>query len=110
MSTTPTINEATQQDYTVHSGHGSVGPFIAVLVVITILGVVAGVIGRLCSGRTFMGRGQYDFEGWMERKFSSCIDGQVDAPPHMPPPPPPPPPPQQPPRDQRSSSGGHQES
>ncbi|KAK4749967.1 hypothetical protein SAY87_027416 [Trapa incisa] len=98
MSTTPTTTEVTQQDYTAHSGHGSVGPVIAVLAVITILGVIAGMIGRLCSGKTIMGRGQYDFEGWMERKFSSCIDGHVGAPPRRPPPPSPPPP--QPPQQQ----------
>lgn len=68
----------TQQAYTAHSGHGSVGPVIAVLAVITILGVIAGMIGRLCSGRSIMGHGQYDVEGWVERKCSSCIDGRVD--------------------------------
>ncbi|KAK9286818.1 hypothetical protein L1049_015223 [Liquidambar formosana] len=75
----------TQQAYTAHSGHGSVGPVIAVLAVITILGVIAGMIGRLCSGRTIMGHGQYDFEGWVERKCASCIDGRVDPPPPRPP-------------------------
>ncbi|KAA8545905.1 hypothetical protein F0562_020644 [Nyssa sinensis] len=61
----------TQQAYTTHSGHGSIGPVIAVLAVITFLGVIAGMIGRLCSGRRIMGHGQYyDFEGWVERKCS----------------------------------------
>ncbi|KAF4353408.1 hypothetical protein G4B88_007190 [Cannabis sativa] len=77
-----------QQAYTAHSGHGSVGPVIAVLAVITVLGFVAGMIGRLCSGRRVMGHGQYfDFEGWVERKCSSCLDGTV-GPPHRPQPPP----------------------
>lgn len=71
----------TQHAYSSHSGTGSIGPVIAVLAVITILGVVAGVIGRLCSGRRIMGYGQYDFEGWIERKCSSCIDGSVEPPP-----------------------------
>lgn len=71
----------TQHAYSSHSGTGSIGPVIAVLAVITILGVVAGVIGRLCSGRRIMGYGQYDFEGWIERKCSSCIDGSVQPPP-----------------------------
>nr|XP_011459753.1 PREDICTED: uncharacterized protein LOC105350079 [Fragaria vesca subsp. vesca] len=76
---------ATQQAYTTHSGHGSVGPLIAVLAVITVLGVIAGMIGRLCSGRRIMGHGQhYDFEAWLEKKCSSCIDGRI-----APPPPPP---------------------
>lgn len=78
----------TQQDYTTHSGHGSVGPVIAVLAVITILGVIAGMVGRLCSGRRVMGHGQYyDFEAWLERKCSSCIDGRIgppSPPPHIP--------------------------
>ncbi|CAK9150797.1 unnamed protein product [Ilex paraguariensis] len=85
----PPIAETTQQAYTAHSGHGSVGPVIAVLAVITILvlavitilGAIAIVIGRLCSGRRIMGRGRYDFEGWVETKFSSCLDGRVDPPP-----------------------------
>ncbi|XP_022725067.1 uncharacterized protein LOC111281660 [Durio zibethinus] len=73
-----------QQAYKAHTGHGSVGPVIAVLVLITILGVIAGMIGRLCSGRPIMGHGQYDFEGWFERKCSSCLDGRVDPPPPRP--------------------------
>ncbi|TXG64387.1 hypothetical protein EZV62_011381 [Acer yangbiense] len=77
--------EVTQQAYTSHSGYGSVGPVIAVLAVITILGVIAAMIGRLCSGRPILGHGgQYDFEGWVERKCSSCIDGQVGPPPIRP--------------------------
>lgn len=77
---TPPLAVVTQQAYTAHSGHGSVGPVIAVLAVITILGVIAGMIGRLCSGRRIMGHGQYDFESWVERKCSSCLDGRVDPP------------------------------
>ncbi|KAJ9135609.1 hypothetical protein P3X46_032772 [Hevea brasiliensis] len=76
----PPPMDVTQQAYTAHTGHGSIGPVIAVLAVITILGVIAGMIGRLCSGRRVMGNGQYDFEGWVERKCSSCLDGPVDAP------------------------------
>ncbi|PON49182.1 hypothetical protein PanWU01x14_231710 [Parasponia andersonii] len=88
MSTAPIIDQqpppmaVVQQAYTAHSGHGSVGPVIAVLAVITVLGVIAGMIGRLCSGRRVMGHGQYyDFEGWVERKCSSCLDGTLDPPP-----------------------------
>ncbi|OAY29413.1 uncharacterized protein LOC110602010 [Manihot esculenta] len=76
----PPPMEVTQQAYTAHTGHGSVGPVIAVLAVITILGVIAGMIGRLCSGRRTMGHGQYDFEGWVERKCSSCLDGRIEPP------------------------------
>ncbi|KAK1299961.1 hypothetical protein QJS10_CPB13g00214 [Acorus calamus] len=71
-----------------HRGHGSFGPVIAVLAVIAILCVVAGMIGRICSGRRVFGHGQYDFEGWIERKCSSCIDGHIEPP--RPPPPEPP--------------------
>ncbi|WCJ33768.1 hypothetical protein M5689_015106 [Euphorbia peplus] len=60
--------------------HGSVGPVIAVVAVITILGIIAGMIGRLCTGHKLMGHGQYDFEGWVERKCSSCIDGRINPP------------------------------
>lgn len=77
---TPSMEVSQQAAYT-HNGHGSVGPVIAVLAVITILGVIAGMIGRLCSGRRILGHGQYDFEGWVERKCSSCLDGHVDPPP-----------------------------
>ncbi|KAJ8530094.1 hypothetical protein K7X08_036929 [Anisodus acutangulus] len=67
-----------QQAYSDRPGHGSIGPVIAVLAVIAVLGAIAVMIGRLCSGRRIMGRGQYDFEGWVETKCASCIDGRVD--------------------------------
>ncbi|OVA10805.1 hypothetical protein BVC80_8611g9 [Macleaya cordata] len=73
-----------QQVYTTHSHHGSIGSVIAVLTVITVLGFVAGMIGRLCSGRRVRGLGQYDFESWVERKCSSCIDGRIGPPPPAP--------------------------
>ncbi|KAK6946160.1 hypothetical protein RJ641_013704 [Dillenia turbinata] len=79
----------TEQAYTVHSGHTSIGPVIAVLAVIIILGIIAGMIGRLCSGRSIMGHGPFDFEGWIERKCSSCIDGRIESPPRPPTPTPP---------------------
>eukprot|EP00252_Welwitschia_mirabilis_P004721 TRINITY_DN15014_c0_g1_i1.p1 TRINITY_DN15014_c0_g1~~TRINITY_DN15014_c0_g1_i1.p1 ORF type:complete len:111 (+),score=0.12 TRINITY_DN15014_c0_g1_i1:525-857(+) len=59
--------------------NGSIGMVVVVLAVITILGVVAGVIGRLCAGRRFSGDSEYDFEGWVERKCSTCIDGHTDS-------------------------------
>ncbi|CAL9774738.1 unnamed protein product [Musa acuminata subsp. burmannicoides] len=59
---------------------GSVGPVIAVLAVIMVLGVIAGIVGRLCSGRTIMGYGHYDLEGWFERRCAPCIDGRLEAP------------------------------
>ncbi|KAJ6310572.1 hypothetical protein OIU76_015321 [Salix suchowensis] len=82
----PPPMEGTQQAaYTTHTGYGSVGPVIAVLAVITILGVIAGMIGRVCSGRRILGHhGQYDFEGWVERKCSSCLDGHAAPPPTRP--------------------------
>ncbi|XAR72875.1 hypothetical protein NMG60_11019658 [Bertholletia excelsa] len=76
----PPPPEAIQQAYTARSGHGSIGPFIAVLAVISILGAVAVMIGRLCSGRRIMGYGQFDVEGWIENKCASCIDGRVEPP------------------------------
>ncbi|KAL5714417.1 hypothetical protein ACHQM5_016382 [Ranunculus cassubicifolius] len=67
-----------------HTNHGSVGALIAVLAVITVLGAIAVMIGRLCSGRKVMGYGDYDFDGWVEKKCSSCIDGNINAPPSLP--------------------------
>ncbi|KAK8642499.1 hypothetical protein V6N13_011840 [Hibiscus sabdariffa] len=71
----------TQQPYSSHATtHSSIGPVIAVLLVIVVLGIVAGMIGRLCTGRKIMGYGQYDIESWIETKCSSCIDGRVYPP------------------------------
>lgn len=81
----PYLNEQVSAS---HSGFGRVGPLIAVLAVVTILGVLAGMLGRLCSGRTVMGYGNYGFEEWIERKCASCIDGRISPPPPPPPPPP----------------------
>ncbi|WJX50439.1 hypothetical protein P8452_36740 [Trifolium repens] len=72
-----------------HSGHGSIGPVIAVLAIITVLGIIAGMIGRLCSGRRVMGYGEYDIKSWVETKCSSCVGGRIVLPPPPPPPPPP---------------------
>ncbi|XVF74157.1 hypothetical protein PTKIN_Ptkin13bG0037600 [Pterospermum kingtungense] len=79
----PPAVTVTQQPmpYNSHAIHASVGPVIAVLLVIIILGVVAGMIGRLCTGRRIMGYGQYDIESWIETKCSSCIDGRIYSPP-----------------------------
>ncbi|CAN6460078.1 unnamed protein product [Victoria cruziana] len=64
--------------YSSHPGSASVGPVIAVLVVIAFLGAVAGVIGWVCSGRKFVGGRRFDVEGWMEQRFAACIDGRVE--------------------------------
>ncbi|KAK6256654.1 hypothetical protein QUC31_000113 [Theobroma cacao] len=70
------------QPYNSHATtHASIGPVIAVLLVIIILGILAGMIGRLCTGRKIMGYGQYDIESWIETKCSSCIDGRIYPPP-----------------------------
>ncbi|XVF56134.1 hypothetical protein PTKIN_Ptkin06aG0092700 [Pterospermum kingtungense] len=66
----PTVKERSR--YT----HRSVETLIVVLAVITIIGVVTGIIARLCGGRHFGGNGENDIEGWIER---SCIDGGVPA-------------------------------
>ncbi|MED6218252.1 hypothetical protein PIB30_025177 [Stylosanthes scabra] len=69
-----------QQSYDdgVSSEHDSLGPLVGVLVVVIVLGVIAVMIGRLCSGRRIMGYGQYDIESWAERKCSTCIDGRIN--------------------------------
>lgn len=55
--------------------HRSIETLVVVLAVITIVGVVAGIIARVCGGRHFGGNGEHDIEGWVERKCRSCIDG-----------------------------------
>ncbi|KAK8946891.1 hypothetical protein KSP39_PZI006615 [Platanthera zijinensis] len=77
-----------QPPYASHIGRGSIGPLIAVLAVITVFGILAGVVGRLCSGRRIVGLGPYDVEGWIERKCSSCIEARIEltTPPPLPPP------------------------
>lgn len=62
------------------SGIGSFGPVISVLVVITLLGITAVLIGRLCTGRRIMGRFQFDIEGWIEKHCSACISGNSQTP------------------------------
>ncbi|XP_019165698.1 PREDICTED: uncharacterized protein LOC109161662 [Ipomoea nil] len=106
MSNTPVVDPLQQpppmvmeqQVYASRTAHGSVGPVIGVLAVIAVLGAIAVMIGRLCSGRRIMGRAHYDFESWVETKCASCIDGRLDPPPRpaaatqgggAPPPPPP---------------------
>ncbi|KAI3786310.1 hypothetical protein L1987_39902 [Smallanthus sonchifolius] len=88
MSTTAAVEQPPpfppvieEHAYKPHSGHGSVGPVIGVVAVIMVMGAVAVVIGRICSGRRVMGHVQYDFEGWMETKCSTCIDGRLGPPP-----------------------------
>ncbi|CAI9770010.1 unnamed protein product [Fraxinus pennsylvanica] len=82
LQTPPLAVMAQQAAYTDRSGHGSVGPVIGVLAVITVLGALSVMIGRLCSGRRIMGHQGYDFERWVEIKCSSCIDGSFN--PHPP--------------------------
>lgn len=72
----PAITMA-HQSYNGGSEHGSIGPVIGVLVVVIVLGIIAVMIGRLCSGRQIMGHGQYDIESWAEKKCSTCIDGRI---------------------------------
>ncbi|KAG0488263.1 hypothetical protein HPP92_006819 [Vanilla planifolia] len=57
----------------------SMGPLIGALVVIAVVGVIACLVGQLCSGRRIAGFG-YDAEGWIERKCASCIEGGVGLP------------------------------
>lgn len=73
-----------------HSTHSSIETLVVVLAVITLVGVVAGIIARLCGGRRFGGHDDHDVEGWVERKCRSCIESGIST---APPPPPPPPPP-----------------
>ncbi|CAA0372109.1 hypothetical protein AtNW77_Chr2g0245821 [Arabidopsis thaliana] len=87
----PPATEVSQDSSSVSSaGNSTIGPFIAVFIVVTVLCVLASVIGRLCSGKTILGYGDYDMERWAESRCGSCIDGHII--PHRPSPSPPPPP------------------
>ncbi|PRQ44663.1 hypothetical protein RchiOBHm_Chr3g0481701 [Rosa chinensis] len=55
----------------------SIETLVVVLAVITIVGVLAGFVARLCGGRHLGDNGEYDIEGWVEKKCRSCIDGGV---------------------------------
>ncbi|CAA0812748.1 Unknown protein [Striga hermonthica] len=57
----------------------SIETLVVVLAVITILGVVAGIIARLCGGRHLGPHDDHDVEGWVERRCRSCIDGGVST-------------------------------
>ncbi|KAI5084549.1 hypothetical protein GOP47_0000718 [Adiantum capillus-veneris] len=61
--------------------NGSWGALFVVVVVIAVLGLLAGLLARLCNGRHRAGNLDYDFEGWVEKKCASCIDGSLDLPP-----------------------------
>ncbi|KAL6534626.1 hypothetical protein OROGR_013301 [Orobanche gracilis] len=63
----------------------SIETLVVVLAAITIIGVFAGIIARICGGQHFGGSGEHDIEGWVERRCRSCIDGGVTA--STPPPP-----------------------
>ncbi|TQD73229.1 hypothetical protein C1H46_041247 [Malus baccata] len=68
-----------QNTNTSHSPHGSIGAVVGVLIVVLLLGLVAAVIGRVCSGRSIFGYGHYDLGSWAEAKCASCIDGRINA-------------------------------
>ncbi|KAH6772820.1 fission regulator-like protein [Perilla frutescens var. hirtella] len=59
-----------------HSTHNSIETLVVVLAVITLVGVIAGIIARLCGGRS---HAEHDVEGWVERKCRSCIDAGISA-------------------------------
>lgn len=80
----PPPDTVAQQSYNGASQHASIGPLIGVLVVIIMLGIIAVMIGRLCSGRRIMGHGEYDIERWAENKCSTCIDGTINLPHSLP--------------------------
>lgn len=61
--------------------HRSIETLIVVLAVITLIGVIAGIIARLCGGRHFGRNGENDIEGWIEKKCRNCIDGGLNPPP-----------------------------
>ena len=83
----PEVVEATPAEVTDSNrySHQSIETLVVVLAVITIVGVIAGIIARLCGGRHFGVNGEHDIEGWVERKCRSCIDGGIPTAPAAPP-------------------------
>ncbi|XP_050383402.1 uncharacterized protein LOC126800162 [Argentina anserina] len=69
--------------------HRSIETLVVVLAVITIAGVIAGFVARLCGGRHLGDSGEYDIEGWVEKKCRSCIDSGLPPPQPSPQPKPP---------------------
>ncbi|KAI4381503.1 hypothetical protein MLD38_007569 [Melastoma candidum] len=55
----------------------SIQELLFVLAVITLVGVVVGIMARVCGGRHLAGSGDHDVEGWVEKTCKSCIDGGV---------------------------------
>lgn len=51
-----------------YHGSGSVGPFFAVLAVITVLTVLSCVLGRICAGRVEGLDSRYNCLEWMQRR------------------------------------------
>jgi hypothetical protein len=100
-----------------HGGTSSFGPLIVALAVITVLGALAVLMGRVCFGRrSLFGYGRYDLEAWVETKCASCVDGRMDValprPRHVAPPPPAaasPPPAQPPPPEAEATNGADAE-
>ncbi|KVI03492.1 hypothetical protein Ccrd_018201 [Cynara cardunculus var. scolymus] len=61
-----------------HSSTGrSVETVVVVVAVITIVGIIAGMIARLCGGRHY--GGNHEMEGWVESRCKSCIDGGLSS-------------------------------
>ncbi|KVH94745.1 uncharacterized protein LOC112517749 [Cynara cardunculus var. scolymus] len=68
------------------STHRSMETLVVVLAIITIVGVIAGFIARLCGGRHYDGNGgDHEIEGWIESRCRSCIDAGISPPPPPPP-------------------------
>ncbi|KAL6006941.1 hypothetical protein ACLOJK_032437 [Asimina triloba] len=56
-----------------HHSSGSVGPFFAVLSVITILAVLSCLMGRVCAARLEGVDSRYDCLAWVRRRCRRCI-------------------------------------
>ncbi|KAL6877183.1 hypothetical protein ACP4OV_012854 [Aristida adscensionis] len=54
-------------------GGGSWGPLIGILIAIAALTAASVAFGQLCVGRRAFMRTGYDVEGYVMRKFSTCL-------------------------------------
>lgn len=61
---------------------GSLGPFFAVMSVLTVIAIISCVLGKRCTKRaaspTEISMGDTDWFGWVKRKCRRCISGDVE--------------------------------
>ncbi|KAI3959710.1 hypothetical protein MKW98_018810 [Papaver atlanticum] len=67
----PPVAVLTEVTSSPSSTHRSIETLLVVLAAITIVGVIAGIIARICGGQHL--GGEHDIEGWVDRKCRDCV-------------------------------------